>query len=378
MNPDPADLRQPLLLAPDNFTPRSRTPWAGTEIHARYKKLVSKEEWIGESWEISCDPAFPSRVAEGSPFLGQTLQQVISEHPARAISPELAKKYGADASCPILIKLVNAAAPLSLQVHPADDDPMLAPDECGKPESWLILHAEPGAGIYLGLKRAMTRESMRESLRAGKFSGDDLHFVPVRENDYFEVSPGVVHAIGPGITMLEPQRIRSGRSGKTYRVWDWNRKYDTLGHEDPVAGKPRELHVEQALRLFDPTVQHGPGFAASVMRHGTRTHPAHGTSVLTFPANENYQVHRVQMLTGAACRLEVAGGQGFATLTVLDGAITAGGIRIPAGHSAFVPWAALPLNLDASTDAPMGADFALVSHAALNLRFVLSRRAGPC
>ncbi len=370
MTTGPGNLRQPLLLAPDNFTPRSRTPWAGTDIHARYKKLVSKEEWIGESWEISCDPAFPSRVAGDSPFSGQTLRQVIADYPDEAISPGLAK----NASCDILVKLVNAAAPLSLQVHPADDDPMLAPGDCGKPESWLILHAEPGAGIYLGLKRPMTRAALREALGAGKLTGDDLHFVPVHENDYFEVSPGVIHAIGPGITMLEPQRIQPGKSGKTYRVWDWNRKYDASGQEDPVAGKPRELHVEQALRLFDPMTQHGPGFAASVMRQGTRSHPANGTSVLTFPANENYQVRRVQMLPGAACHVEVAGGEGFATMTILDGSVTAGGTRIPAGHSAFIPWAAFPFAVESA----LGTDFALVSHAGLDLRFVLSHRTGPC
>lgn len=359
------DTSQPLLLAPDNFTPRSRTPWAGTDIHRRYKQRVAQEEWIGESWEISCDPTFPSRIAGHSHFTGQTLQQVISAHAAAMISPDLAKREGGEASCSILVKLVNAAAPLSLQVHPSDDDPVLAPGECGKPESWLILHAEPGAGIYLGLKRPMSREAMRDALGNGRFSEADLHFVPVRENDYFEVTPGVMHAIGPGITMLEPQRIQFGKSGKTYRVWDWNRRYDARGHEDSVAGKPRELHVEQALRLIDPMVQHGPGFAASVMRQGTRVHPGKGVSLLTFPSNGNYRLCRAQMLPGAACRLEVLGGQGFATVTVLDGSLAIGDVKIPAGQSAFVPWAALP----ATVGTELGADFALITHAAIDLGF---------
>lgn len=360
---DGRGLCQPLLLAPDNFTPRSRTPWAGTDIHQRYKKRLSRQEFIGESWEISCDPAFPSRIAGDHPRAGETLQQVISAHPGEMISPTLAQKEGAQASCGILVKLINAASPLSVQVHPSDDDPTLGPGECGKPESWLILHAEPGAGIYVGLKRPMSREAMRDAIENGKFSEADLHFVPVRENDYFEVTPGVMHAIGPGITMLEPQRIQYGKGGKTFRVWDWNRRYDSRGHEDPVAGKPRELHVEQALRLVDPMVQHGPEFAASVMRHGTRTHPGKGLSLLTFPSNGNYRVCRAQALPGVSCRLEIAGGQGFATMTVLDGSLVMAGIKIPAGQSVFLPWGALP----ASLDTQLGADFVLVTHAGLDL-----------
>ncbi len=270
---------------------------------------------------------------------------------------------GGEESCPILVKLINASSPLSVQIHPTDDDRDLKPNECGKPESWLILHAEPGAGIFIGLKRPWDRDSLRGALTNGKFSADDLQFVPVQEGDYFELSPGILHAIGPGITFLEPQRIQFGKSGKTYRVWDWNRRYNAQGFEDPVAGTPRDLHVDEALKLFDPAQQHGHEFAQATKRIASRSQPAKGLNVLNFPANENYAVCRIQMLPGATCRLEIIGGQGFATITVFDGSLTLGTVRIPAGQSAFVPWSALPATLESS----LGTDFALVRHAALDI-----------
>lgn len=354
----------PLLLAPDNFTSRRRTPWAGQDIHSRYKKLHTTETWIGESWEVSCDPDFPSQVVrpKGDP-IHQTLQQAISANPEALISPLLAQNWGKDASCPILVKLINAASPLSVQVHPTDDNQDLKPNECGKPESWLILHAQPGSGIYIGLQRPWTKSSLREALTTGKFFAADLHFVPVQEGDYFELTPGVLHAIGPGITLLEPQRIKFGKSGKTYRVWDWNRRYDSNGNEDLIDGTPRDLHIDQALKLFDPAMQHGRDFARSTIRHGTRSHPAKDTNLLTYPSNENYTVHRLQMMPGAKCGLRAASGQGFAAITVLDGSLTIAATRIPTGQSAFVPWAAFPACLETS----LGADFTLVSHAALDI-----------
>lgn len=358
----------PILLEPDNFTPLARTPWAGSEIHLRYKKLHSSVNKIGESWEVSCDPDFPSRcVSDCREISGKTLQEVIRSYPDQMISPSLTKAWslgGEDAiTCPILVKLINAASPLSVQIHPDDQDPDLEASECGKPESWLILHAEPGAGIYIGLKNPMTRQSLIELLESGKFSQNDLTFIPVHDNDYFELEPGLLHAIGPNVTLLEPQRILSGKSGKTFRLWDWNRKYSPDGHEDPVDGAPRELHVQQGIKLFDPETHYGQTFAEKFRRQSQRTHEIQGVNQLTWPANQYYQVHRINMVADVKTHIEAQEGEGFATITVLDGTVTVNGVRITKGQSAFVPWAALPLTVQTQ----LGTDFVLVHHAGLKL-----------
>lgn len=237
----------PLLLRPDNVTPPHRTPWGGTRIHAHYKRGLLPNDGlaptcIGESWEISVEPDFPARV-EG----GGTLAERIAAAPV-AMLGHRASALGA--STALLVKLLDAALDLSVQIHPADDYPGLAEDESGKPESWYVLEAEAGAGLYLGLRRGVDRERMRAALTRGDDVSRLLYFVPVAPGDFFAIDAGTAHAVGRGVTLVEPQRVLPGKRGVTYRYWDWNRRYDVEGRVDPE-GTPRPLHVEHALAVTD-------------------------------------------------------------------------------------------------------------------------------
>ena len=141
-------VQQPIFFEPNNFTSLARTPWAGEEIFHSYKMGLVAEGTsakIGESWEVSCDPSHPSQISN----LGLSLQDLIDKKPVEMLSQKLVDK-GLN-TCPILLKLLNAAEPLSVQIHPEDGDQSLAVTECGKPESWLVLRADPGAGLYFGL-----------------------------------------------------------------------------------------------------------------------------------------------------------------------------------------------------------------------------------
>ncbi|MCR9203863.1 MAG: class I mannose-6-phosphate isomerase, partial [Halobacteriovoraceae bacterium] len=112
----------------------------------------------------------------------------------------------------------------------------------GKTECWIILEADIGAGIYLGLKKGVDKETLESAIKEKEDLSRLLNFYPVEKGDFFFVPAGSIHAIGKGVTLAEVQQS----SGVTYRVWDWNR----VG----LDGKPRELHVEKALDVinFDP------------------------------------------------------------------------------------------------------------------------------
>ncbi len=327
-------LTRPVLLSADNFTPLSRTPWAGDRIGRVYKsELVPKSrgQRIGESWEVSCDAAFPSRVeGESDDLLA------------------LMKRNG-EAVPEILVKLLDTDDPLSLQVHPRDDDPHLAPGECGKPESWLVLAAEPGAGIYLGFKHPMTREELAEVLADGDAAKDVLHFEPVQPGDFFEIEPGVPHCIGRGVTLLEPQRVIPGKTGKTYRLFDFGRKYDAAGRLDMRHGAARPLHLEQGLPLLDPERQVGAVYARTLRRAPVVTTPVPGLEVKAFPANPHYQVAALSAQKGTAWTLEIAGGYG--ALVVLNGRFAAAGLLLKQGQPALLPARSLPLEFKTEADA---------------------------
>lgn len=221
----PKNWQGPLRLRPA-FTPQSRTPWGGTRIAERYgtELGLAPGQVVGEAWVLSLDPQFPSMVGDVP----------LSER----------------VDCALLVKLLDAAQPLSVQIHPSDDYEGLRPSECGKPESWYVVESDPGAGLYLGFREGVCAADVRVALDDGSDVSQLMHFVPVEPGDFFLIDAGTPHAIGPGVLLVEPQRVIGGSSGVTYRYWDWNRRYDAAGVTSQQ-GKPRELHVNDAIAVTD-------------------------------------------------------------------------------------------------------------------------------
>ncbi len=333
----------PVLLDSHNYTSLRRTPWAGSKIASLYKDELfpnEVESRVGESWEFSCDPSFPSKT-QGAEI---TLSSLIKTDPQKFLGSSSDQGF-----CEILVKLLNASSPLSVQVHPEDGDEALAVDECGKPESWLVLDADPGCGLYLGFSKPLSRDELGSAFSSGADVSDLLHFVPVKPGDYFEISPGVPHAIGPGVCLLEPQRILFGKSGKTYRMWDWGRKYNEDGELDLANGQGRELHLDAALKLVDPTNQVGEEFVAETRREPVVNCLSSEVTVSSFPSNPYYQTHVFEIAKGGCLKLSVKGGYG--AFTCLKGGLSdQNELRYPKGQSAFFPAECFPLELRATED----------------------------
>lgn len=142
------------------------------------------------------------------------------------------------ADFPLLIKLIDAADNLSVQVHPSDEYALANEGQFGKTEMWYVVDAAPGAGLYVGFRRALTREAYETAIADGTLT-EALNFFPVKPGDCFFIPAGTVHAIGKGCLIAEVQQ----NSNLTYRVYDYGRK--------GADGKPRALHVEKALRVTD-------------------------------------------------------------------------------------------------------------------------------
>ncbi len=251
----------PIVLRPDNFTPPSRTPWGGSKIPRKYKsKLPISEEksryrGVGESWELSVEPDFPSLTQAGV-----ALEEILTS------DPEALLGYEADrgrASTALLVKWLDAGQNLSLQIHPADEYQGLGPGETGKAECWYVVEHEPGAGVYLGFQAGVTEPQLRDALRASADIARMLLFQPVAQGDVFCIEPGTPHAIGRGITLIEAQYVTPGHRGVTYRYWDWNRRYDDSGQLVASGGRPRPLHLEHALAVTSWT----EGGGEALLRH---------------------------------------------------------------------------------------------------------------
>lgn len=221
------------MLYPLTFHPifKERV-WGGRNLARLFGKQLPASQPIGESWEISDRPGDASVIANG-PLAGNDLRWLMEHHAGEL----LGNARALNGRFPLLIKLLDAQEKLSLQVHP----PAHQAAELGgepKTELWHIADAAPGAELYVGLKRGVTRAEFERKLQDGSVA-ECFHRINVRRGDTMFLPSGRVHAIGAGLVIFEIQQ----NSDTTYRVFDWNR----VG----LNGQPRELHVPESLASID-------------------------------------------------------------------------------------------------------------------------------
>ena len=206
--------------------------WGGRNLETLYGKPLPPGWRVGESWEISDRPGDESVIARG-PLQGRTLRWLMEQCPAALLGP----REPAPARFPLLIKIIDAQDTLSLQVHP----PAAVAARLGgeaKSEMWYVARAEPGAKLFVGLKKGVSRAEFEEKL-AAQTVAECFHRIEVKEGDAMFLPSGRVHALGGGTVIFEIQQ----NSDTTYRVFDWNRV--------DRDGKARALHVPHSLASID-------------------------------------------------------------------------------------------------------------------------------
>ncbi|MCB2190688.1 MAG: class I mannose-6-phosphate isomerase [Deltaproteobacteria bacterium] len=222
----------PLKLIPI-FLPKV---WAESRFPEPWAASLGVPLGTGEVW-LASDRLHVTQVAAG-PLVGMGLDQVVAQWPEYVLGP------GAAPGFPLLLKLLNVGQWLSVQVHPDDAiAARLENEPWGKNESWHVLHAQTGAQLVHGLTPGTTTGQVAQAAAQGRLP-DILAKVPAQTGDTFDVPAGTLHTTGPGLLILEVQQA----SDLTYRLYDWERP----GPD----GKPRPLHLEQAMEALKPS---GPG-----------------------------------------------------------------------------------------------------------------------
>lgn len=225
-------------LYPMIFTPVLKDYiWGGRNLETRLGRALPAEGVIAESWEIAGHDDGTSTVENGR-YTGWPLTRVHAELGIDLIGRNNAWAQ-ARGKFPLLVKLLDANTPLSVQVHPNDAYALAHEgNELGKSEMWVVLHAEPDAELILGVKSGTTADAFRRGIEEGRLE-PYLHRVAVTSGDHVCVPAGTLHAIMGGLIIAEIQQ----NSNTTYRVYDWGR----MGAD----GRPRPLHVEKALDVID-------------------------------------------------------------------------------------------------------------------------------
>jgi len=220
-------------LYPLKFAPIFKEKiWGGRKMETFMGAPIEK---CGEAWILSGVEGNESIVTNG--FLeGNNLNELIEVYMYDLVGEENYNRFGQE--FPVLVKIIDANDWLSIQVHPDDALAMQRKIGRGKTEMWYILEAEHGARLISGFSRQSNRNEYLRYLEEGRLP-EILNFENVEKGDVFFMPAGRVHALGPGILLAEIQET----SDTTYRIFDWNRTDDE--------GKPRELHLEEALDAID-------------------------------------------------------------------------------------------------------------------------------
>ena len=226
-------------LYPLKFNPVFKDKiWGGRKIkevlHMNYGNLPN----CGEAWVVSGVEGNPTTVKNG--FLaGNELNELVEIYMGDLVGDDVYEKHGNE--FPLLIKYIDAADWLSIQVHP--DDELAAKRNLGngKTEMWYIIAAEDGAELISGFSKKVTEPEYLKYLEEKKLK-EILNFEKVKKGDVFFIPAGRVHALGPGILLAEIQQT----SDTTYRIYDWDRI--------DASGMKRELHTKEALEAIDFSV----------------------------------------------------------------------------------------------------------------------------
>jgi mannose-6-phosphate isomerase len=201
--------------------------------------VVILRPWLSERiWGCTELPSFLEQPQPGHP-IGEawlTAADCVVEGQSALTLGELAQRwpesFGADerGEFPLLIKFLFPREKLSVQVHPNDEEAQAIGQPRGKNECWYVLSAEPGAELALGFREELTRAEMERAIHDGTLESK-LRYLPVKAGDMVYVEAGTIHAIGPGLVILETQQY----SDTTYRLYDY--------------GRPRPLHLKEGLAV---------------------------------------------------------------------------------------------------------------------------------
>ena len=294
--------------------------WGGHRLAEEYG-IQSDKDVLAEAWVLSCHPDGPCVIVNG-PNEGKTLAQYIQENGSRALGTHCRRFR----DFPILVKFIDAAQNLSVQVHPGNRYALAEEHQYGKTEMWYVMDAAPNSFLYYGFKREVSQEEFARRIQEDTLL-EVLNAVPVQKGDVLFIESGTIHAIGAGILIAEIQQ----NSNVTYRVYDYGR----VGKD----GKKRDLHIEKALAVTN---------RVPILRSG-RSYP-HVADC------DYFTVDRLNLDGSVMRKVEGAVNEdSFVSILIMNGkgSISCGGERVPyqKGDSVFLPAGSGAYTMEGSCDA---------------------------
>jgi mannose-6-phosphate isomerase len=306
------------MLKPFKLQPTYRDyVWGGSRL--RQGVPITAEAWV----------IFEGNIITNGRYAGCTLAEAALKEGTDLLGKKPFNKTGS--RFPLLIKLLDSAKWLSLQVHPNDEqaERMEGPGFFGKTEAWYIVEADEGAELLSGFKDGVSRDDIKFAV--GKPEILDLVVRrKVHAGDSILMSPGTIHTLGSGLLVYEVQQT----SDLTYRVYDWDRL---------LTGR-RKLHIDQAIEVLDPNSKGSVKPGLGEVTEACKT---------TLVSCEYFSLDLIVGNSGSL--LMDTKGDSFSAITVLDGNIIVAGngweIELEKYDSLLVPAACLEYKVEWSEQA---------------------------
>jgi mannose-6-phosphate isomerase len=285
------------LRVPPHAEPVSRPVQSLLALEPQYRERVwggdrlrRSDPPIGEAWIAFGE----SRVTSG-PAAGSTIDQLATGHGPALLGDPVVERFGE--RFPLIVKLLDTADWLSVQVHPDDAQAraMVGPNENGKTEAWYFIEAPSAARILAGVRPGVTGPELATAIRSGRVL-EVATEVPVEAGSSILIPSGTLHSLGPGLLVCEVQQA----SDITFRTWDWNR---------PQSGG-RRLHVEESIavmRTVGPCERHRPT-------------SGHRTGVARAESCRYFEMELATVAAGEPLEADTTGAS-FHALTAIDGAV---------------------------------------------------------
>ena len=287
--------------------------WGGTKLMTQWGKKTDKNI-IAETWELSAHEKGNS-VAVNGEWAGKTLSEIVAQLPNAA-----GKRSERFPFFPLLVKFIDSAQNLSIQVHPDNAYALQHEGQFGKAEMWYIADCEEGAGIYCGFKQKISKEEFEQRIRDNSLC-EVLNFITVQKGDAFFIPAKTIHAICAGITIIEIQQ----NSNVTYRVFDYGRR--------GADGKPRDLHIRQALDVTKLDVYEKENFTRGMLLEQTLDYKHYNLFKNEYFITDKYEcIHK--------CTMDVLE-DSFVSLTFISGSgriqVDDYSVEFQFGDTFFVP-----------------------------------------
>lgn len=192
------------IILPSNQPPE-RFYTGGPKISALRGEPISgpyqPEDWVAST--TCCNGCESSKLGMSKLPDGRLLADAIAAEPEKWLGADHIARHGVDTK--LLFKLLDAGQRLPVHAHPhVDWAREHVGAKHGKAEAWYILN--PGE-VHLGLKQDIDADELLEIVNTQNIESmlSKMHKIEVRPHQIVYVPPGMLHAIGKDILIIELQ-----------------------------------------------------------------------------------------------------------------------------------------------------------------------------